>query len=498
MIHSFTKLFCLTILCSTCVAQNSFYFNKIFELEGGSYITPLIDTINNGYLIISSEYNIDITKSIKLQKVDTLGNIEWYSQLDSVDYNLALLSHDLIKTHDGNYFIYYPKPSLAEYNDDIRLVKVTPDGEILWKKTIGDEAHEFILQAISTSDNGFLLIGGSQILDPFEYGKSYVVKLDSLGDLEWRRTYLLGIDRNIACTGLEAVDGGYVIGALGKVNGEDMDMLWFKVDDMGNFLWEKNYDGSDQDDCNMYLCPYVDDTYLLTGCINEGYERTPYVAKLDSNFDIVWDSIYYTPYSGHYLKRYPVIKENGDFVIIGSHKLLGNIGQPLLMSFDKDGDILWTKEVTIDTTLSVAFETVKPTKDGGYVFTGYRSIVSQIGWLLKTDSLGNTCSYIGCDSIGMINTSIEPSLVVYPYEVKVAPNPARNYVLVQHDIPDWFDTPIFQISNLQGQVLLEQSINKPLFFHKVSLNNMPIGIYFYTLYEQSSGSVYQSGKLVVH
>jgi len=497
MIHSFTKLFCLTILCSTCVAQNSFYFNKIFELEGGSYITPLIDTIDNGYLIISSEYNIDITKSIKLQKVDSLGNIEWYSQLDSVDYNLALLAHDLIKTHDGNYFVYYPKPSLAEYNDDLRLVKVTPDGEILWKKTIGYEAHEFILQAISTSDNGFLLIGGSQMLDPFEYGKSYVVKLDSLGNLEWRQTYLLGIDRNIAYTGVETTDGGYVIGARGKVNGEDMDMVWFKIDDMGNLLWEKNYDGSDQDDCGMYIYPYINDTYLVTGCINESYARTPYIAKLDSNFDIVWDSIYYTTYAYHYLVGEPVINEQGDFISIGIHVIPGNRTQPLIMSFSHVGEILWTKEVTIDTAFSVVFEDVKPTKDGGYVFTGYRASGQQVGWLLKTDNLGNTCSYIGCDSVDVVNTNIEPSLAV-SYEVKVAPNPARDYVLVQHHISDWLDTPIFQISNLQGQVLLEQSINEPLFFHKVSLNDMPIGIYFYTLYEQSSGRVYQSGKLVVY
>jgi len=491
-------LFYVVFLGSNIAAQNTtHYFNKTFEAGEGHYITPLIDTIDNGYLIISSEHNLINNKSLKLQKIDSLGNIEWYSQLDSIDYNLGLISHDFIKTGDGNYFIYYPKPSLTGYNSDLRLVKVTPTGDILWKKTIGDYAHEFIHQVILTSDGGFLLIGARQVLDPFEYANSYVIKLDSLGDIEWTNTYLLGLDRNIAYTGIE-VEDGYVIGAKGKVNGEDQDMVWFKTNEAGELLWEKNYVNSGQDDCGAYIYAYTDSTYLLTGCINDSSPRTPFVVKLDSNFDMIWDSIYYTPYNAHYLSRKPVIKENGDFLTIARHYIPGNIGQPLIMFFDKDGDIEWTKEVTIDSTFSVLLETVKPTPDGGYVFAGYRGTGSQIGWLLKTDSLGNTCSYIGCDSVGVDTVmSSLPSLATEQSRLRLSPNPATDHLLLMHEYPFESGTFSFQLIDVQGTIVKEEKVNEPLIYYRIGLESVPSGLYIYRLVNAHTQEVYESGKVVV-
>jgi hypothetical protein len=56
------------------------------------------------------------------------------------------------------------------------------------------------------------------------------------------------------------------------------------------------------------------------------------------------------------------------------------------------------KAVTLDPTKSSYIKDMRPTPDGGYVLAGYQYSSPQTAWVLKIDSLGNTCSFVGCDS----------------------------------------------------------------------------------------------------
>jgi hypothetical protein len=42
---------------------------------------------------------------------------------------------------------------------------------------------------------------------------------------------------------------------------------------------------------------------------------------------------------------------------------------------------------------------VRPTPDGGFIAAGFVLTAPQQSWLIKTDSLGQTCSFVGCDSL---------------------------------------------------------------------------------------------------
>ena len=490
-------LYILIVLSSNHLVTAQHYFNKTFELEGGSYITPLIDTVDNGYLMISSEYNEEINRSLKLQRLDSLGNIEWYSQLDSADYKLNLIAHGFIKTSDENYMVFYSSAS-TDQNDDIRLVKISGDGEIIWKQTVGDFANEFMHQIIETSDNGFLLVGGRQIVNPLGYAHNYVMKLDSTGLLEWSEIYPITGGNSRSYSVLE-VDSGYVIGGRGIGTEDDVDMYWYKIDKEGELLWQKSFVSPIVDDCGASIYGYTDSTYLLTGCIDQYIWRKPFVAELDRNFDMIWHQSYdiegtEQEYIGNYVA--PVIKENREFLAVARHKLLGNIGQPLIVYFDNEGEIKWTKKVSIDTASSVLFETVKPTGDGGYVFSGYRSAGGQIGWILKTDSLGNTCSFIGCDSV-FVEEPVGLQSDFVENRLKVAPNPAKDYLLLTHEFPPTYGALTFQLINVQGTIIREEKIKESLVFYRIDLQNIPSGIYIYKVLNASRQEVYQTGKIIV-
>ncbi|MBI5915351.1 MAG: gliding motility-associated C-terminal domain-containing protein [Bacteroidetes bacterium] len=144
-----------------------------------------------------------------------------------------------------------------------------------WSKHYGGSKSDGANDMQRTADGGFILAGYARSQDQdltqnFGEADYWVVKLDSLGELEWQRNYG-GSDNDIASAVLQTPDGGYIVagGSVsfdGQVTGnhgvEDVWML--RIDPVGNIVWKKTYGGS-QNDRAESIQPTADGGYIVAG-----------------------------------------------------------------------------------------------------------------------------------------------------------------------------------------------------------------------------------------
>lgn len=219
------------------------------------------------------------------------------------------------------------KPYSASFNSDLNAPPVE------WNRTyqglpLSYGTLDQFHDAIKTSDGGYALVG-STIVNGGMYW--WLVRTDANGNMLWNRTYSHG--NSEAFSLVQTSDGGFVIAGVDNHQG-----FVIRTDSNGNQYLLQNYTSGD----GFYsVARTLDGNYVVAGCKRTGIIITNldfYLVKLDSVLNHLWDHTY-----------------------------------------DVGGD---------DITYSVI-----QASDGGYVLVGTTTNGdngSEDGWLVKTDSSGNT------------------------------------------------------------------------------------------------------------
>jgi hypothetical protein len=114
-----------------------------------------------------------------------------------------------------------------------------------------------------TTDGGYIVAGWTW---SFGLGEAdiYIVKTDSLGGSLWTRTHG-GIYAEEALSILQAADGGYVIaGYTESLGAGGKDVYLMKTDSLGYMDWDRTYGGPDDDE-GMLLKATIDSGYVIAG-----------------------------------------------------------------------------------------------------------------------------------------------------------------------------------------------------------------------------------------
>jgi len=206
----------------------------------------------------------------------------------------------------------------------------------LWNRTFGGIGNEYAYSMIQTSDNGFLLTGGTL---SFGGGGSdfWLVKTDPSGNMQWNKTYG-GIGDEEAHSVTRTLDGGYaILGRTDSFGSGGYDFWLVKTGSSGIMMWNKTYGGVGDDD---------------GWSIEENPDGSLIVAGLSTSFGM----------------------GSGDFWLVKT---------------DASGTMLWNKTYG-GPLLDMASSVVK-TADGGYALTGYTysfGAGNSDFWLVKTDAFG--------------------------------------------------------------------------------------------------------------
>lgn len=206
---------------------------------GGTFTDTAYDAIetdDNGFLLVGSSDSNDVDISANkgsydfwVVKVDNIGNLIWEKSFGGSEIDEA---HSISKTADGNYLILGDSRS----NDqdisnskgaaDIWLIKISPDGNLIWDKSFGGSNFDAGRNITPTFDGGFLLSGSSRsqngdFTNNNGQNDAVIMKINSEGNITWQKT--IGGSQIDVTYGVTELNNGSII-AVGDTTSNDFDI----------------------------------------------------------------------------------------------------------------------------------------------------------------------------------------------------------------------------------------------------------------------------------
>jgi len=332
------------------------------------------NTSDNGFIMCGS--GAGINSDAYLIKVDSLGNIIWYKTFGGNGIDVAQCVKQL---SDGGYIILVSTTSFTDYgmlairtdslgnsiwskfylggageieivknsgfiisgvlNDKAYLLRMDNNGDSLWSKNYGEYLGSVGFSIDNTEDNGFI-VGGICDTSISNNKKSYVIKTDSTGNIQWSNRY--STSYNEWCYSIRSVNNSkYVMCGMSDSLPVSFERAFIRlIDKNGSILSEKFYRGAGGKISNSFYS--VENTndkgFILCGFTNIGSGRG-YIVKTDSmlnikpvgikNEDLILKDFnlfqnYPNPFNPKTIINYE-LKATGDYlVILKVFDILGN------------------------------------------------------------------------------------------------------------------------------------------------------------------------------
>jgi hypothetical protein len=200
------------------------------------YAYTIKQTPDNGFVIsgVVNSTNGDFTGAVLtslgstfVMKLDSLANPQWFQILGG---NSLEEGFDVELTPGGGYIagLWSLSSDLPGFHalGEYYVAKLDAAGNLVWGNCYGGSNNEWFKNLVVTPDGGYALVGNSQSADgdvSGNYGGAdvWVVKLDSLGVIEWQKNYGgSGFDDGTSI--INTSDGGLLIGCESLSNDNDV------------------------------------------------------------------------------------------------------------------------------------------------------------------------------------------------------------------------------------------------------------------------------------
>ncbi len=508
----FKLLFLLSflVLSTSLFAQPSIQWQKTY---GGSLFdeaVSVIPTTDGGYIlagytvsddgdVVGSHGNSDFW----VLKLDSMGIVSWKKTYGGSNHDIAF---SIQEASDGGYIVAgYTKSNNGDVSGnhgdyDAWVLKLDSDGDIQWQKALGGSGWEEAWSVQQTTDGGFIIAGRSGSTDGdvtgfHGYLDYWVVKLNSLGELEWQKS-LGGTGLDIGYTISQTDDGGYIVDGRAESTDGDLtgqhgsaDFWVVKLNFEGKIEWEKSLGGTGLDRANDihqtrdggYIA--IGQSTSINGDVTGGHGGNDYwVVKLTSDGNIEWQKS--MGGSMDDFGRFVCQTDDGGYVTIGITRstdgdILNHIGVDdiWIVKLTEFGEIKWQK--MLGGSLNERSNCIQQTTDGGYILAGYT-------W----SNDGDVSGVQGYNDFWIVKLSPESSPTSAPSSLplEIFPNPATQTISLQ--IPSEEPTLSVCITDLLGREINLQTIPSS---QEIDISSLPNGFYLVTA-TTPSGKVF-SGKL---
>jgi Secretion system C-terminal sorting domain len=379
-------LFILFLFVVNNLFTQTIKFQHVYSGTGYDYGYCVTQTYDNGYAVAGATSSTgNGSTDAYLLKTDSLGIFQWQKTYGGINIDQA---YSIQETKDTGFVIAGFTNSFGNGGYDLYVIKTNRYGDTIWTRTYGGSNWDFAYSIAETADNGFIVTGGT-----YSFGKGYediyLLKLNSIGDTLWTKTFG-GAKDDEARSIIQTLDGGYILTGYTKsfkdINGS---YYTIKTNSLGDTLWTSEF-GRSGEDVAYEVIERVYGGYIVGGkskSSNGDYDglaaNLSITGALDTNFHIYGDA------SGddavHSLKQYP----GGLWAVVGYTNANGAGSEDFLLYVETSTGNLGKTIGGIDSDKAYY---INKTRDHGFIICGNTESFgnSDHVFLVKTDSNGVT------------------------------------------------------------------------------------------------------------
>jgi len=363
---------------------------SITRLSGGGYAVA-------GWTMASGFFDVLV------MKLDNNGNLGWAERFGGSQDDYARC---VIQTYDGNLVVSGTGQASGADNQFF-VLKTDTLGSLIWARRFSGPGQDYGWKVSETRDSGLVMVGVSE-----SYGNDYldflVIRMDSLGNLVWARSFggtTGGGEWGYAIAATS--DGGCLVAGETSsfVPGGGVDWLVVKLDPSGGTEWAEALGWAGRD-IPQHVIQTTGGDYVLAGLIGTGSDYEFMVVRLDPSGGITWAKrANMVPGVGTMWDQASCVIETSDggFVAVGGMDVLGGPNQDgyfLILKLDGSGNFLWAREFNMGGN-EVALSIVEA-PDGGLVVAGGTDGLGAGGediFVIKLDANGNYTGEAGCVNV---------------------------------------------------------------------------------------------------
>ncbi len=236
--------------------EGNVVWNKTF-LEGFGTELRCAVNLTDGFLLVGNEFLASGDVNGYVAKADSQGNLLWKTILTGGSTNKLFSG---IATSDG-FVVFGLIPSNSNGTSAAWVVKLDLSGNIIWNKTFSVSVDSALRAGVLAQDGDYVIAGYAATQGDSNYA-FYLLKVDPNGNLVWNKTYG-GTESEKAYSIAKAPDGYVLVGDVESPT-SSTDAWVLKVDTNGNALWNRTVGGKDADS-PAYITPSTDGGYLVAG-----------------------------------------------------------------------------------------------------------------------------------------------------------------------------------------------------------------------------------------
>lgn len=313
----------------TSRSQN--FFQNTYSLPGYSVQTGGVARLTNGRIALGGRIRNEQTneQAVAVLNLSAAGNLLWAVRLDDGLQTDEEIVSDIIAAPNGKILAVMGKEYVATGVSGI--LQLNADGAIDWSKRLNGSGDLFA--GISPLTDGYLLQGSSDFLQ-----KGLLVKIGPDGQEIWRKTLGQPGAPMIFYDSWEDTQGFlYVVGEV-----VDQDGVFLKFNAVGELVWARRLGTTDPDKLRA-IVPMPDGKVLLGGSA-KGFDQyfKVWLTQTDLSGTIRWSSTYGS--SGDDFELQDLIPTaQGPVFSLSGVGAAPNLGAGMARVND-NGDLLWIKD----------------------------------------------------------------------------------------------------------------------------------------------------------
>lgn len=271
-------------------SQSPLFFHTHFGSSGDDVGTDIIQTLDSQYIAIGYTGGFDASQmDILVTKLDKLGVPIWQKTYGGINGDIA---KSIVELPDSSLVFVGYSNSYGNGGYDAILYRVDKVGNLIWRKYFGGADWDFAYSICRTIDGNLIVCGST-----YSYGRggsdAFLLKLDYNGNFLWNKVYGSTKDDDLKKI-IETIDGGFIGTGTTKGYGDSLGDIWItKFNSQGDSTWFKT-DGGNKMEVGNSIVQDVNGDYLICGgseSFTSGKEDA-YIVKYSNSGGLMWYRYY--------------------------------------------------------------------------------------------------------------------------------------------------------------------------------------------------------------